>query len=1001
MNLKSILVALIVVAAAVGVYFLSQPSTPEEPSAFTNGQTEEVKEGDDADEAALIGEGGQQAAEEAGRQAIPEQETHVAAEQASEEAKDSNGVFAQVVDEQGKGLEGVEVLIKSLNAETGFDMRGWDSPAIVKAKSGKDGRVAFEVGNDPFMVKVKASGFVEREFEFQTGLAVDENLGVWQLNRALVLSGQIVGPNGNPVAGARIMAPQDGGFVVVFNGQPEFIAETDAAGRFKIDTLKPGAWRLLVNSDDHPDQIFSGAATSETQQVGLRWTLNEGAMLRGRLVGRPQSNRDALAVRMDLAPMENKDMLLDGAAEGFPNLSRSVDMQPDGTFVIAGLHPETEYRVQLLPRTKAGGFAFGSGRSFCEVQTVSSSAGTVDLVWATKAGLRVLVLDADTSNPVDDFTLIPDDFQYYSAFSGKSKHPQGLVDISGIPPSSKPISIRFQADGYERYTVEAVEFHAGGVTNLGTIRLKPGALCQIHVVDGATGKDVKGARIELTSRQVTDEEEGHSIGGMRIAMPGNDPMKQSGKTNGEGLVSLRYMEGTTGSIKARHSRYARAEVAGVDMAAFRKEPIRVELWKGGELNVSVLNANDEPVRGVKVELLPAEAKDAVMTFSFGSGPPGFPGQSTELSKNTNSKGLARFKHVPAGEYRCSVSWPSPTGGMSIMIIDDGEDSEPEEPSGMLVTIKEGGRGELTMAAPLRATLEGLIMENGAPLVGARVSVAKAGGSMMFSSIMGGGDDAVRTDRDGRFLLENLDPGKVVVTVKHDLRVMDYTEEIRLEGGSNEFSAKLQVASVSGRVVDLAGNGIEGIRISAEEVSAGGQRQMVMTSVIMMSDDDEGGGMEMTSAVGDGRKPTITDSEGRFELRGVLPNKNLKIVAEGKKLATVRSKEMKVADGALRTGVNLTMAPGCKLTVRVVDRQGDPVAHALIALDREVEDGEEGGGRGPRSTTDNNGEAVFDTLVEGTFNVSAFRMMQGRPDNSETTPITVKVLDPKQMEIVID
>ncbi|MCP5023770.1 MAG: carboxypeptidase regulatory-like domain-containing protein [bacterium] len=1005
MNAKSLLAVFVLAILALGFFFFPKGSEPEDSGGMQNGVTEEVSGDGETQEAALVGDGSAKAATEAGRQTVPQRKPEAVPEADSEKTAPSNGVFARVADSQGNGLEGVEVLVRSLNLEAGFDIRGWDSSSVVKVKSGKDGRVAFDVSADPFLVKIAGTGFVSREMDFQGGTEAGEDLGTWTLDRALVLTGQVVGPNGNPVSGARIIAPQDGGFVMVIDGNVDSIAETDAAGRFTIDTMKPGSWRLLVNSEGYPDQIFSGEASAELQQNGLLWTLNEGASLRGRVVGRPASNSDVLAVRMDLAPMVSRDSLLGGAVDGFPNLSRSVDLQADGTFAVHGLHPETKHRIRLVPKGNNGGILFSEGRSRCDEQTISSSVGTVDLVWSTKASLRVLVLDAETSSPVENYSLAPNDFEFFHSLSGVDEHPPGLMEVSGVPPSSKPLAINIWADGYETFTVESVKFNAGGLTDLGTIRLSPGVLCQIHVVEGATGKSVNGARIELTSIEESNEDDSHTIGGVTLGSMGREPMKQSGKTDKEGLVSLRYMKGAAGKIKARHARYARAEVSGVDMTAFRDEPLRVELWKGGELSVTVLDENDEPVRGVKVDLSDTGQVESQMTFTFGAGSSGSGGDTNNLSKTTNSKGVARFKHVPAGDYRCNVAWPGSNSGMGVvMIVDSGDENESEEPTGKLVTIKEGGTGVLTMAAPLRSTLEGIILENGTPLVGARVSVAQAGGPRMFTSMMGGGDDGGRTDRDGRFLLENLDPGKVVVTVKHDLRVMDYTEEITLDGGANEFSAKLEVATISGRVVDAAGSPLEGIRISAEEFSEGGQTQRVMTSVVMISSDDsEGGGMEMTSAIGNGRKPTITDSEGRFELRGVLPGKPLKVVAEGQNLTTARSKVMTVPDGSLRSGVVMTMVPGCELTVRVVDQQGDPIQHALVGIDAIVEEGEEEGtgGAGPRGTTNSDGIATFDTLKPGTYNVSAFRLMQGAPEDQTFTPITVEALNPKEMEITID
>lgn len=1007
MNLKSSLVLLGLVVLALGAYFFTRAGDGDSTSGMENGIAAAEQESGSQAETNLVGDGKIAGEGEAERQVIPEKEAlaEPATEAETKPAKPLHEVFAQVVNDEGEGLEGIEVEIHSIDMDIGFDMRRWESPEVIKVETGPQGRVAFKVSADPFVVRVAEPGFVDRELDFPAGIEAGEDLGVWALTRALSLSGQIVGPGGGPVAGAKIIAPQDGGFVVVFNGEVDAIAETDAAGRFQIDTLEPGSWRLMVHSDDHPDRVFTGEATTELQQGGLLWTLNEGAVLRGRLTGRPAHNTQELIVRMDLDRRVKEETLMGGPADGFPNLSRTADVQPDGTFVLAGLHPESKYRARVLESGQ--GVGFGAGPSLAEAKTVSSSQGTMDLVWSTKARLQLTVLDGETSLPVDEYTLTADDFEYYSVFDGEDKHPEGRLDLGGIPISTKPLAIRVEADGYEPHTIESVEFHSGSVTNLGVVRLTPGKLVRIHVVDANTGKSVKGARVDLTSTRKSAEEEEESDGlvpGFSLDPLGNEAMHQSGKTDGEGMVSLRYLEGTKGTVRTRHTRFARAEVTGVDLTAFRKEPLQVELWKGGELNVLVLDANDDPVKGVKVslDLDTPGAESQGMVFSVSSGPVFDQGG---YSKNSNRKGLARFKHVPAGDYRCTVAWPGSSNGMGIvMVIDNGEEDEDEEPKGTAITIQEGGDQELTMAAPLRSSLSGTITENGTPLVGARITVEKPGGPNGFVGF--GGDQGVRTDRDGHFVLEDLDPGKKVVTVHHDARVMDFTEEINLTEGKNRYSAELQVTTVSGRVVDMAGNGIEGIRISAEEIREAGPVTMVRTAVMVMDGgdgEDGGGGMEMTSAIGDGCKPVISDSEGRFELRGVLPGKPLRVVAEGKKLTTARSKEMTISDGSLRSGVVLTMEPGCELKVKVVDAQGNPVAHALVELNlvQEDEDGEEGGDSGPRSTSDNKGEATFDSLKATTYQVSAYEIMQGRPDNPASQRVTLELLNPKEIEIVLE
>ncbi|MFT5200078.1 MAG: hypothetical protein ACI87O_002752, partial [Planctomycetota bacterium] len=341
MNLKSSLILFGLLILAVGAYLFTQSGDGDQSGGMENAiSTADTRVGDPA-EADLVGEGNVHNVGEAERQVVPEKVslTTLEPEATSMESKALNEVFAQVVNESGEGLEGIEVTIRTFNIETGFSIMMRDAATVVTATTGEEGRIAFKVSADPFVVRIVEAGFVAKEIEFPAGTEAGEDLGVWELNRALVLSGQVVGPNGQPVAGARLITPEESGFVMIYNGEVEAITETDAAGRFTIETLEPGSWRIMVNSENYPDQVFSGEATTELQQDGLLWNLDEGATLRGRLKGRPSFSTQELVVRMDLASGVNWETVLGAPSDGFPKLGRRADLLPDGTFAIAGLHP--------------------------------------------------------------------------------------------------------------------------------------------------------------------------------------------------------------------------------------------------------------------------------------------------------------------------------------------------------------------------------------------------------------------------------------------------------------------------------------------------------------------------------------------------------------------------------------------------------------------------------------------------------------------------------------
>ncbi|MCA9001019.1 MAG: hypothetical protein KDB61_03780 [Planctomycetes bacterium] len=993
MNLKFIPFAIILALLAAGAYFFSKTddSTGEGMAATPSGGIAQESQPDQ--EAELVNANITSSATGPERRVVPESITPEDETQASE-AK-PNRVTAHIVDERGSALEGVSVW---------FSDGGHDGPIAIqlglhkgepKAKSDETGLVAFHAPEGPFRLWLARPGYVEKVVEIHAQVEAGEDLGTWTLTQALVLTGQVVGPNGSPVPGAKILAPQEGGFLVFMEGDLNAIAETDASGWFQIDTLEPGAWRLMVHSQLYPDRIFSGAASAETHQTGLLWTLTEGNTLRGRVVGRPETSNEELEVSFRPTAVGLGVEALGANSEGFSTPARVVDLAADGTFVVHGLHPDTNYSVKVSEKLVGSPSWFGRSQSLCEPLRVSSNAGTVDLVWSNLAGIHLVVIDDNTSEPIETYRINPGRFDYFESLGGED-HPNGLLEKSNVPPSQDALSLRINSDGYEPYTVEGVTFRAGHVTDLGTIRLKPGRQLKIHVTDLHTGKSVKGARVELTSAKLGKSGMLGEMAGFSLDPLGDSTMHQSGRTDEHGNVALRYMDGSRCKLEVTHSQYADGVMQDIDPANFLSAPLEMALSHGGELIATVLDADQNPVKGVSVKLKPEQgSQNTEIEFNFDGAVSMGEG---EFKKATNAAGQAHFKHVPAGRYRCTASWPSSSGGNMVFVFDElGDLGGNEAPEGQLVTIAEQGEAKVTLAAPVRSTLEGIVLENGTPLVGARVTADASNGMNDFAMLFGGEESGVKTDREGRFELDGLEPGKVTVTIHHDLRVMDYTEEIELVEGVNTYRAELQVATVTGRVLDAAGQGMPGIRVSAKTVR-GTTTQREFTASIMIS-GDSGGEMQMISSGTSGRREIMTDADGFYELRGVTPGKPFQVVAEGKELTPVKSDELTLAEGALRSGVNLTMTPASKLTVKVLDPQGAPIAHAMVDV-RPVEDSEDPNG-GSTGNANNKGIATFDSLPPGTYDVTAFRMLDTPNEEATPTRVTTDTKTPKTIEVRIE
>src|SRR5262249_27361992 len=98
--------------------------------------------------------------------------------------------------------------------------------------------------------------------------------------------GVVVSPEGAPIEGATIRcALQAGpGSVGQMNGQSgQIIATTDAAGRFRFDSLDDGAqYAMLVETKDFGRRLFIYVAAGESD---LKWTVGPDLVVHGRVLG--------------------------------------------------------------------------------------------------------------------------------------------------------------------------------------------------------------------------------------------------------------------------------------------------------------------------------------------------------------------------------------------------------------------------------------------------------------------------------------------------------------------------------------------------------------------------------------------------------------------------------------------------------------------------------------------------------------------------------------------
>ncbi|MCA8961304.1 MAG: carboxypeptidase regulatory-like domain-containing protein, partial [Planctomycetes bacterium] len=196
-----------------------------------------------------------------------------------------------------------------------------------------------------------------------------------------VLAGIVVDDAGQPVAGAEVAARAEGndrqravrrGGPPGFGGDDGTRTETDVDGRFRLDRLAPGSYRLDVTADGFVD----GRESAATDRDDLRIAMSPGVDLTGRVV-------DPSGAPIAGAQVSRRERN-GGGRRGMPffgggGARRSATTDAEGRFRLSGLEAGS---VDLQVRAK--GFLDGS----FEVET--GEVGDLSLAYAPRVSGIVL-----------------------------------------------------------------------------------------------------------------------------------------------------------------------------------------------------------------------------------------------------------------------------------------------------------------------------------------------------------------------------------------------------------------------------------------------------------------------------------------------------------------------------------------------------------------------------------------------------------------------------------
>jgi protocatechuate 3,4-dioxygenase beta subunit len=773
------------------------------------------------------------------------------------------------------------------------------------------------------------------------------DLGDIVMAPGLILAGHVVDTANFGVASAEIVRVDESAdffFGAVGSTRGALLATTGADGSFRIDTLRPGPWKLMVLTAAHPDEVFEGV--SEEREVGgLVFELEPGVAVGGRVVGAPEQELEGLLVRAS-PPGQQRIESFSG-----PLPWRETTCDAAGRFSVGGLEAGEAYEL----RVRATGGHPWDMRWLSTPQAVQAGARDVTVRLQQSASVSFRLEDAETGAALDDYEVDilttrdgeTDSESFDTSDEALAPDPETgrtTLDDLRLPAAGARTSFLFQKDGYHRRATAPIELTEGGQHDLGTVELTRMPTFLVRVVDAETDEPVEGVAVSLEIKGA--DKESFSVandGTIRLGV--EDEHRR--ETDERGLARLPRFDGKRCELTAYKAGYATADPLVATMIPALSEgdepAVEIRLGRGGVVRVLVVDATGtpSPSSAVRVERLDVEED----------------GRGFERSESTDDSGSTRFEHLAPGTYRVEVERIE-----SDSMFRFGEtDGEQDGAHSTEVRVVEGGDEQVMLVRPPRGALLGRVTEGGKPLPGAGLRLEESGGQHLSIPGLTDQPDA-HTDASGRYRIDPVNGGSHELVIEHASRVMDTRVTVVIEEGDNVADIELPTSVVEGRVTDAAGAPVAGAEVEVRKAGDTDSRRSSIT-FSMGGQDSVIFGLES----GDEER-VLTDADGRYRLRGVLAETELVVTANHETFRGATTEPFEVAPGALKQRVDLVLEPAGRLAVTVT-RQGAPLGNVTVRASFVVPDGEDDPGIDSVSSfTDGQGRAALDGLAAGTWSV---------------------------------
>ncbi|MEM7582602.1 MAG: carboxypeptidase-like regulatory domain-containing protein [Acidobacteriota bacterium] len=647
----------------------------------------------------------------------------------------------RVVDADGEGIEGAQVRLEQ--ARGAFGRMTGQQPGSTST----DARGRFVISDlqpgQPVTVSAAREGYSSAVVS-DIAPPLEEPLTV-VLELAAQLSGRIFDGQGEPIQGARITAHPDframAGRRTGMRVNDWASGETDAGGRYRLDSVEPGMLRVTAHAEGYKEKVREGLEAAAGGKLEVDFVLEVGAVVEGTVTtadGEPviQATVRIAEPRGELAFSHQSSAHAQTDAEGRYRATGAVVGLATLT-IYDGRQERLSKSVEIRPGTNVFDLVLERGFEITgqvvspEGEPVGGAAVTVQANSRPGVGHFAFGQANATSGFDGSFTLTgikPGNYTVGASFEGYGPAHSELLevqaDVSGLLLQlSTGATLKGQVIGLELDELSSLELIAfsaeggllrGHVDFEGTYRFENLAsgewYVQAKVTSSQRSSSLKVELPEGVPEVVKDIEFGSGFTLTGIVLDNGEPVAGASiSASSTQAGSGHTMTGNDGRFRIENLQAGAYQVLAMVGMGFREaqmielsgdHDMRIEVSTGNVRGV-VHSADGEPLSGVVVVMKLEGDSDRSRQLNFGN------------HAQTDSQGSFSVLHVKQGTWRVTATKPGYAPAETLVVV--GAEAAPAV--------------EITLNPAEGVSFE-FALESGAVLPTAQVAVLNASGRQL-------------------------------------------------------------------------------------------------------------------------------------------------------------------------------------------------------------------------------------------------------------------------------